>query len=183
MFLILPQLPDKTSRAVSLDIKADGSTQVLTISNYQEQYSMYKPVRRPAGRQDTVLSQEAFEAVEQQATPTLTVSLSLEGIGLSLINRSIIEVVYLSARGLKVEYINSDVSQSVDLSIGHLQIDNQLPEATFNVVFQPTPINRQGVPKLPTVHASVIILNDRCKPSDVSRTFSNLKHSVRCLVY
>jgi vacuolar protein sorting-associated protein 13A/C len=97
----------------------------------------------------------------------LTVSLSLEGIGLSLINRSMIEVVYLSARELKVEYMNSDVSQSIDLSIGHLQIDNQLPEATFNVVFQPTPISRQGGPKLPTVNASVIILNDRCKPLDV----------------
>lgn len=144
---------------------------------------MYKPVRRPTGRQDTLLSQEAFEAIEQDATPTLTVSLSLEGIGLSLINRSMIEVVYLSARGLKVEYMNSDISQSIDLQIGHLQIDNQLPEATFNVVFQPTPISRQGAPKLPTVNASVIILNDRCKPSDINRAFSNSKRSVRCLVY
>jgi len=129
------------------------------------------------------MSQEAFEAIEQEATPTLTVSLSLEGIGLSLINRSMIEVVYLSTRGLKVEYMNSDVSQSIDLSIGHLQIDNQLPEATFNVVFQPTPISRQGAPKLPTVNASVIILNDRCKPSDVYQAFSNSKHSVRCFVH
>jgi vacuolar protein sorting-associated protein 13A/C len=129
------------------------------------------------------MSQEAFEAIEQEATPTLTVSLSLEGIGLSLINRSIIEVVYLSARGLKVEYMNSNVSQSVDLSIGHLQVDNQLPEATFNVVFQPTPISRQGAPKLPTVQASVVILNDRCESSDVYRMFSNSKHSVWCLVH
>ena len=129
------------------------------------------------------MSQEAFEAIEQEATPSLTVLLSLEGIGLSLINRSIIEVIYLSARALKVEYMNSDVSQSIDLSIGHLQVDNQLPEATFNVVFQPTPINRQGAPKLPTVHASVIILNDRCKLLGVYRIFSNSEHSIRCFVY
>ncbi len=87
----------------------------------------------------------------------------LEGIGISLVNRRVIEVVYLSLENLKLDYTASPVSQSVNLSCGTLQIDNQLHDATFPVVLQPTPIasNASNVAALPTVQLSLLWLNDQ----------------------
>jgi vacuolar protein sorting-associated protein 13A/C len=108
-------------------------------------------------------SQEAFEAVTDEVTPQLTIHLNLQGIGVSLINRQLMEVVYLSLSNLKVEYTSSPVAQSVTVACGSLQIDNQLHDAIFPVVLQPTPLGKEaGVAALPTVQASVIWLNDQC---------------------
>ncbi len=118
-------------------------------------------------RQDSMSSsQDAFEAVQETVAPVLTVYLDLQGLGLSLINRRMVEVVYLSLNALKFEYANNPVAQSVNLSCGGLQIDNQLHDALFPVLLQPTPISQdsKAVAALPTVQASVIWLNDegRC---------------------
>jgi len=112
------------------------------------------------------MSQEAFEAVNQDAPPSLVLFLLLEGFGISVMNRTIVEVVYFSTKTFKLEYTISEVSQSINLSIGHVQIDNQLPEATFQVVLQPSPLpSRRTGPPLPAVQSSVIILNDSCGPN------------------
>ncbi|RPD62925.1 vacuolar protein sorting-associated protein 13 [Lentinus tigrinus ALCF2SS1-6] len=157
---------DTGTRVVSLDVRADGPQQVLRISNYNAELSLYKPRRRSTvslTRQDSMSSsQEAFEAVQETVSPTLTVSLDLHGVGVSLVNRRMVEVVYLSLNTLKFEYANNPVAQSVTLSCGSLQIDNQLHDALFPVVLQPTPISQESktVAALPTVQASVIWLND-----------------------
>lgn len=105
---------------------------------------------------------QEFEAVQEEVPPTLSITLDLEGLGLSLINKRLTEVVYLSAQKLKLEYSNSPVAQSANVAIGTLQIDNQLHDAFFPVLLQPTPISKEdrGLAALPTVQASVIILND-----------------------
>ena len=154
------------TRIVSLDIRAEGHKQVLSITNYNPEFSLYKPKRRSTGslgRQDTIgSSQEAFEAVQEEILPTLTLKLDLGGIGLSLINRRMIEVVYLSLNTLKIEYSNSVVAQSVTLSCGSIQLDNQLHDAIFPVVLQPTPIPKDAsVASLPTIQSSVIWLKDQ----------------------
>ncbi|CAL1695807.1 unnamed protein product [Somion occarium] len=153
------------TRTVSLDIRADGHKQVLRITNYNPEISLYKPRQRGPGslaRQDTISSQEAFEAVQEEVSPTFTFKLDLEGIGMSLINRRMIEVVYLSANALKIEYSDSVVAQAVTVSCGSLQLDNQLHEALFPVALQPTPIPKDAiVASLPTVQASVIWLKDQ----------------------
>jgi vacuolar protein sorting-associated protein 13A/C len=89
----------------------------------------------------------------------------LEGIGISLVNRRVIEVVYISLENLKFDYAAGAVSQSVALSCGTVQIDNQLHDATFPVVLQPTPIPSEAsnVAALPTVQLSLMWLNDQGK--------------------
>ncbi|KAI0669883.1 vacuolar protein sorting-associated protein 13 [Trametes maxima] len=154
------------TQTVSLDVRADGHKQVLRITNYNAEYSLYKPRRRDTvslARQDSISSsQDAFEAVQETVSPVLTLTLDLQGIGMSLINRRMVEVVYFSIDALKFEYISNPVAQSVTLSCGNLQIDNQLHEALFPVLLQPTPISQdsQAVAALPTVQASIIWLND-----------------------
>lgn len=108
-------------------------------------------------------SNEAFEAVTEEIQPTLIFNVDLEGIGVSLINRRVVEVIYLSLERLKFEYSTSAIAQAVNLSCGSLQIDNQLHDAIFPVILQPTPIAKEtsDVAALPTVQASVIWLNDQ----------------------
>lgn len=154
-------------KAVSLDVRADEQTQILQITNYNPASSVYRPRHRASisiARQDTpTSSQDAFEAVTEDVPATLMFTLDLEGIGLSLMNRKMLEVVYLSMDTLKFEYSSSPVAQAVNLSLGTLQIDNQLHDAIYPVLLQPTPIPKEAsaVASPPTIQASVIWLNDQ----------------------
>lgn len=115
-------------------------------------------------RQESInSSHEAFEAIQEEVPPTLSFVVDFAGVGVSLINRRMIEVVYLSADILKFEYTDSPVAQAVNLSCGNLQIDNQLHDALYPVVLQPTPIPKEAteVASLPTVQGSVIWLKDQ----------------------
>lgn len=152
--------------AVSLDVRADGHKQVLSVTNYNPEYSLYRPKARSGSvpsvvRQDTVTSTEAFEAITEEDIPNFGFSVVFTGIGISLVNRKLVEVVYISIKNLSFEYTSSSVAQTVNLALGHLQIDNQLHDAIFPVILQPSPIPQEtGVAPLPTIQASVIWLND-----------------------
>jgi vacuolar protein sorting-associated protein 13A/C len=148
-----------------MDVRASGHQQVLRLSDYNQETSLYRPRSYSTSslRVDTVSSgAEAFEAITEANQPSFLLDVVLEGIGVSLVNRRVIEVVYLSLENLKLDYTSSSVGQSVNLSCGTLQIDNQLHDATFPVVLQPTPIasNVSTVAALPTVQLSLLWLND-----------------------
>ncbi|TEB35046.1 hypothetical protein FA13DRAFT_1915662 [Coprinellus micaceus] len=158
----------KRTKAVSLDVRAEGQKQILRITDYNPERSLYKPQRSntlgPVTRQDTVTgSMEGFEAVTEEIQPLLTFTLDLAGVGISLVNRRLVEVIYATFDQLKFEYVDSSVAQAVTLSCGSLQIDNQLHDALFPVIMQPTPISKEAsdVGALPTVQASVIWLKDQ----------------------
>lgn len=155
-------------RAVSLDVRADGPQQVLRITNYNPAVSLYKPRARSSSvsliRQDTISgSQEAFEAIQEEIPPSFIFNLDFEGLGISLVNRKMVEVVYMTLNKLNFEYTDSAASQSVIVNCGNIQIDNQLNDAVFPVVLQPTPIAKDssGVASLPTIQGSIIWLKDQ----------------------
>ncbi|KAJ7038206.1 vacuolar protein sorting-associated protein 13 [Mycena alexandri] len=158
---------NQRNRVVSLDVRADGHKQVLRITNYNPELSLYKPKRAssmPLSRQDTISSStEAFDAITEEVHPTLAFTVDFAGIGISLVNKKMVEVIYMSMLALKFEYTNSEVAQAVNLSCGTLQIDNQLHDALYPVILQPTPIPKgsNGTTALPTVQASVIWLKDQ----------------------
>jgi vacuolar protein sorting-associated protein 13A/C len=155
------------TRAVSLDVRVDGDKQVLRVTNYNAEHSLYKPKRNDTGglaRSDTVISgAEAFEAVTEEVLPTFSFDVDFAGIGVSLVNRRMVEVVYMSMDTLKFEYSDSASAQAINFSCGTLEIDNQLHDALYPVILQPTPIIKEnnGVAPLPTVQASVIWLKDQ----------------------
>lgn len=152
---------------ISMDVRASGHQQILRLSNYNAETSLYRPKSRTLNsnlRVDTISSgTEAFEAITEDNRPSFLLDVDLEGIGISLVNRRVIEVVYLSLENLQLDYTTSSVAQSINLSCGTVQIDNQLHDATFPVVLQPTPIasNSSNVAALPTVQLSLIWLNDQ----------------------
>jgi vacuolar protein sorting-associated protein 13A/C len=152
---------------VSLDVRAEGQKQVLRITDYNPDYSLYKPRGRNTSgtisRQDTLSTNaEAFEAITEEIVPTFSFSVDFVGIGISLVNKKLVEVVYVSLGGLIFEYTNSAVAQSMNISCGTVQVDNQLHDAIFPVILQPSPIPKEsnGVAALPTVQASIIWLKD-----------------------
>ncbi|GLB36151.1 putative vacuolar protein sorting-associated protein [Lyophyllum shimeji] len=159
---------NQRTKAVSLDVRADGHKQILRITNYNPEQSIYKPRARSSSasiaRQDTISSTaEAFEAVAENVPVALTFTVDLSGIGVSLVNRRMVEVVYMSLDTLKLEYTDSSVAQAFNLSCGTLQVDNQLHDALYPVVIQPTPIGKEanGVAPLPTMQASILWLKDQ----------------------
>lgn len=111
-------------------------------------------------------SMEGFEAITEEVVPSFTFKLDWSGIGVSLINRRLVEVLYLTIDHLSVEYTNSEVARSINLTFNSLQIDNQLHDALYPVILQPTPLNKESaeIGALPTIQASVIWLKDEGKP-------------------
>lgn len=169
-------------------MKAEGPSQLLTITDYREEYSVYKPRRR--NTESSIASTQEFEAVQEEVPPNLYVDLDLKGLGVSLMNKKLVEVVYLSIQNLKFEYTNSPVAQSMNVAFGTLQIDNQLQDAFFPVLLQPTPLKKEarGLGALPTVQASVIILNDKGLSSTFNRfhylnLFPTLAHGLMFVKY
>ncbi|KAG6900136.1 hypothetical protein C0993_002481 [Termitomyces sp. T159_Od127] len=165
---------DDQMTAVSLDIRANGHRQVLRITDYSPEHSVYKPRPRSSpvllARQDTLSSNpEAFEAVAEQVSPILTFTLDLAGIGVSLVNKRVVEVLYVLLDALKMEYTNSAVAQAFNMSCGTVQVDNQLHDALYPVVIQPTPVKKEstGVAALPTVQISVLWLKDQEADEDL----------------
>lgn len=168
-------MDDRRSRAVSLDVRADGQRQILRISNYNPERSLYRPKpKRSAStlsvtrqdnvsRQDTISSTEGFEAITEEVAPSLTFKLDWSGIGLSLINRRLVEVLYVTVDHLTFEYTDSAVAQAINITLDSLQIDNQLHDALYPVILQPTPLSKESaeIGALPTIQASVIWLKDQ----------------------
>lgn len=154
------------NKAVSIDVSADGAKQILRITNYHAETSVYKPRRADMGtlqRSDTISSSvEVFEAVTEDIPPSLTFNIDFSGIGVSMVNRNVVEVLYVSLKQIKFTYSNSPIAHSLTLTCGHVQVDNQLHDAIFPVILQPTPIAKEanGITALPTVQASLILLKD-----------------------
>ncbi|KAG6851060.1 hypothetical protein H0H93_002952 [Arthromyces matolae] len=155
-------------KAVSLDVRADGHKQVLRITNYNAEHSAYKPRSRSDSsslvRQDTLSStSETFEAVAEQAPPMLTFTIDFAGIGVSLVNKKVVEVLYVHLDALKLEYTDSAVAQAFNLSCDTVQVDNQLHDALYPVFIQPTPLGKEasGVAALPSIQTSIVWLKDQ----------------------
>ncbi|WWD17860.1 hypothetical protein CI109_102304 [Kwoniella shandongensis] len=158
------------SVTVSIDVRADGGSQLLSISLYNEETSVYKPTRQNAGgirRTDssTSLSSSsmAFETISVSEKPTFSFVVEFEGIGISVITRRPDELLYLSLRGLKLGY--SDYPQYYDafVDLKWIQIDNQLFGGLFPIILYPTVVPKDGkeLESHPTLQASVAVLKDQ----------------------
>ena len=158
--------------ALSLDVRANGPCQVLSITDYRAENSLYKFSEQHGSTKQlhrvasVPIDDADFEAVQDEESPTLNIMINIAGLGVSAINKKLAEIIYLSVGNLAFEYAYSDSSQSYNLSCGTLQIDNQLHDAQFPVILQPTPINtnsQRSVASLPTLQGSCIVLNDSGK--------------------
>ncbi|KAI5452535.1 Vacuolar protein sorting-associated protein 13, variant 2 [Naganishia albida] len=149
---------------LSIDVRTEGQSQVLVISRYDEQNSIYKPARPTMQRADSVdgSSSAAFETIETQEQPSLTVEVRLEGVGLSVVNKNLQELMYLSFRGLKMVYNNYETSYDASVDCGWIQIDNQLFGGLYPIILYPTiqPKDSKELEARPTLQAAITVLRD-----------------------
>lgn len=144
----IPGHEGRHSGAISLDVRADGPTQTLVLSNYSEDTSNYKLTRQMSAlsRTDSLGSvrDPGFESVDVDTKILSSFNIELEGIGISLINRNAQEMAYMSFRGLELHHTESEVTIALNLTCKWIQIDNQLFGGLFPIVLYPSVIPKVG---------------------------------------
>lgn len=139
---------------------------MLVISPYVEEESVYKPKRRPdalirADSSDS-LNAMSFETVLESTKPLLTLSINLEGVGISLIDRKFREMVYSSFRGITISFTDHPTYREVSFDCKWIQIDNQLFGGLFPIILYPTATPNSGkeLEAHPTLQLSAAVLKD-----------------------
>jgi vacuolar protein sorting-associated protein 13A/C len=157
---------------ISTEISADGNTQILVISPYDADNNVYKPVRRGAGgmrRSDSTdsISTQQYDTEPVATKPNMTISVELEGVGLSVITKSATELIYLSLRGLTLTYSDYPAYYEANIDCKWIQIDNQLFGGLFPIILYPTVIPKDGkeLESHPTLQTTVAVLKDQCRCS------------------
>lgn len=78
--------------------------------------------------------------------PYLKFKLDVPGIGLSMIDATPQEIMYLCINGVHVELTDSESSQTIQLELKRFQMDNQLPSAVFPIIIAPTAVKGDPLP-------------------------------------
>ncbi|SMY22303.1 unnamed protein product [Zymoseptoria tritici ST99CH_1A5] len=127
-------------KIIDLNVIADGPTQTLVISNYRPKKSLYKQKSATSSQSTNA----GFEVKEQDDNVTLRATIRFAGIGLSLVNSQMRELVYATWRDIELKYTDSPLYQTVALTIKWIQIDNQLYGGIFPLIFYPSVVPKTG---------------------------------------
>ncbi|KAI8610486.1 hypothetical protein BC830DRAFT_1069804 [Chytriomyces sp. MP71] len=130
--------PDGSGRAgiMSIQVYAEGPTLVISLGNYNESKSVYK---RLSTRKGSLSSSTTSEIKEN-----MTVQIRLEGIGISVIDKGVKELLYASAKNIEFAYVDTSMAQSITFSINWLQIDNQLYGSLDPIFMYPSVLPKEG---------------------------------------
>jgi len=127
-------------KIIDLNVVAQGPTQTLVMSNYKPQTSLYKQKSNSASASTT----GGFEVKEQDTDINLRATIRFAGIGISLVNRQLRELVYATWRDIELKYTDSPLYQTVALTIKWIQIDNQLYGGIFPLLIYPSVVPKTG---------------------------------------
>ncbi|MCJ1294226.1 hypothetical protein MMC34_005783 [Xylographa carneopallida] len=149
----------KQTKIIDLNIAAEGPTQTLVLSNYKQSKSMYKQKSGTASQGSVATG---FEVKEVESDVTFKAQLRLAGIGISLINKHLKELLYFTLRDLELKYSDSKLYQTVNAAIKWIQIDNQLYGGIFPILFYPSVVPKTGkeMEAHPILHAMVTRVKD-----------------------
>ncbi|SCV00936.1 LANO_0F09296g1_1 [Lachancea nothofagi CBS 11611] len=173
-----PRTPTESSAIVDLNVVADGPTQALVITNYNPELSLYK--LRSGHTTSTSLSSEKsdrFEVREEDKNIFTKFIVSLEGVGISLINTRLQELCYITLSGLELRYNESDLYQTVSVKLKWMQIDNQLFGGIFPNILYPTAIQKN----LKELNNHPVLSGSISKVKDDTHGVLYLKHATLLL--
>ncbi|CAO1616705.1 unnamed protein product [Parajaminaea phylloscopi] len=160
-----PSADGRGNRVISIDVRADGPTQTIVLSNYSEALSNFK-IKRQNSRTDTMSSRSStevgFESVDVDTDILSSFAVTLSGVGISLMDRRVQEIAYLSFSDLELRYNESQATRSYGLTIKWMQIDNQLWGALFPISLYPAnlPKDKAALETLPTLQVAVVESKD-----------------------
>ena len=96
---------------------------------------------------------------KQREKGVLSLTTDIAGIGISVMNATPTELLYLVLQDIFVGYDTyADGRTEIEFKIKHLQIDNQLPLCRYNILLGPRPVAGR-VQEKPTVHASAVLMD------------------------
>lgn len=132
-----------STKVIDLNIVAVGPTQTLVLSNYKPSKSLY--------RQNTGLSSashsgnsQGFEVKQVESELTFKAQLRLAGLGISLVNKHLKELLYMTYREIEIKYGESKLYQTLNTTIKWIQIDNQLYGGIFPILLYPSVVPKTG---------------------------------------
>jgi vacuolar protein sorting-associated protein 13A/C len=134
------QRGEPKQKVIDLNVVADGPTQTLVFSNYKQSKSLYKQKSASA----SASTNAGFEVKEQDDDVTMKAGIRFAGIGISLINSQLRELVYVTWRDIELKYTDSPLYQTVALTVKWIQIDNQLYGGIFPLLFYPSVVPKTG---------------------------------------
>lgn len=102
---------------------------------------------------------------DKDITETFQAQLRFAGIGISLINRQLKELAYVTFRDLEVRFGESKLQQSIILFIKWIQIDNQLYGGIFPIILYPSVVPKTGkeIDTHPSVRFEITRVKDDCR--------------------
>lgn len=168
-----------------------GQAQVVVISDYNEATNIWKVSRRDQSgsrtqRSDTFNSQSDIDFETANITPitSLTAAISLEGIGISVIDKRLREMVYASFRGIDLTFEETQLQREYGLIVRWIQLDNQLDGALFPVLFGPTdlPADPKEIEIRPNLQIQANIVKDDRKLRPVCAKDDQLDDAVRTYI-
>ncbi|KAL2433872.1 Intermembrane lipid transfer protein VPS13 [Exophiala dermatitidis] len=138
-----PDQPGSPPKVIDVNIVADGPTQTLVLSNYKPSKSLYKQRTGQSTASQTSLNQ-GFEVKEIESEINFKAELRLAGIGISLINSKLKELMYLTFREIELKYGDSRLYQTLNATVKWIQIDNQLYGGIFPILLYPSVVPKTG---------------------------------------
>ena len=143
------------TKIIDINVVAEGPTQTLVLSDYKPSKSLYK-------QKTGSTSRSTFEAKDVESEVTFKAQLRLAGFGVSLVNKNMRELLYLTLREIEVKYQDSKLYQTVGTTIKWIQIDNQLYGGIFPIILYPTVVPKTGkeMEAHPIFHAMVTRVKD-----------------------
>ncbi|KAJ5544940.1 Vacuolar protein sorting-associated protein 13 [Penicillium sp. DV-2018c] len=156
---IPPSQPGGHQKIIDISIAADGPTQTLVLSNFKPSKSMYKQQRGISSQTST---STGFEVKEMNSDVNFKAQLRLGGIGISLINQNLKELLYLTFREIEIKFRESRLYQTLNTTIKWIQIDNQLYGGIFPILLYPSVVPKTGkeMEAHPIFHAMVTRVKD-----------------------
>ncbi|KAF2720194.1 vacuolar protein sorting-associated protein 13 [Polychaeton citri CBS 116435] len=134
------QRGSQQQKVIDLNVVAEGPSQTLVMSNYKQSKSLY----RQKSASTTASTSAGFEVKEQDQHITMRATLRLAGLGLSLINSQLRELVYMTLRDIELKYTDSELYQTVATTVKWIQIDNQLYGGIFPLLLYPSVVPKTG---------------------------------------
>ncbi|PWW77256.1 DUF1162-domain-containing protein [Tuber magnatum] len=151
---------NSTKKIIEINVRADGPTQTLVLSNYRPSKSLYKPKANTSS--SSVATSTGFEVKDEDSGITFQVQIRFAGIGISLINRQLKELAYITFRDLEMKYNESSLLQTLNILLKWIQIDNQLYGGLFPIILYPSVVPKTGreMDVHPSLHASITRVKD-----------------------
>ncbi|KAL2005808.1 hypothetical protein VTN00DRAFT_10301 [Thermoascus crustaceus] len=156
---IPPTQPGQPQKIIDINIVADGPTQTLVLSNFKPSKSMY---RQQKGQTSQTSVATGFEVKEMTSDVNFKAQLRLGGVGISLINQNLKELLYVTFREIEIKLRESRMYQTLNTTIKWIQVDNQLYGGIFPILLYPSVVPKTGkeMEAHPIFHAMVTRVKD-----------------------